>query len=106
MEFFASSQCNDLYLVKKDDKKYLLNIDNSQEVDEMYCTVIGKIKKINNEKDSIVEFNSLSILPPNSRVDFYDKFSEVPKQLNPNSDNTPSYYEEGSYILEIVAIYQ
>ena len=28
MEFFASSQCNDLYLVKKDDKKYLARITN------------------------------------------------------------------------------
>jgi hypothetical protein len=72
----------------------------------MYCTVIGKIKKITEEREPIIEFNSLSILPPNSRIDFYDKFSEVPKQLNSNSTDTPSYYKKGSYILEVIAIYQ
>jgi transcriptional regulator with XRE-family HTH domain len=93
-------------LYSKIPKNYLLNIDNAQEIDDMYCTVIGKIKKITEDNEPLIEFNSLSILPPSKRVDLYEKFSELPKQLNPNSTDTPSYYEKGSYILEVVVIYQ
>ena len=87
-------------------KDYLLNIENPQDIDDIYCTIIGKIRKVTKSDEPIIDFNSLSILPSESKIEFYKSFAEIPKKLNPNSDNTPIYYEEGSYILEVIAIYQ